>query len=70
MALHGANNALALGVNQLSWNAPEIIGLILASWALIAAITLPLGWRNPPLDSGTPRAPRPRPGRPNPPLAT
>jgi membrane protease YdiL (CAAX protease family) len=70
MALHGANNALALGVNQLSWNAPEIIGLILASWALIAAITLPLGWRNPPLESGTPRAPRPRPGRPNPPLAT
>ena len=49
MALHGANNALALGVNQLNWNALEIVGLVLASWALIAAITGPIGWRNPAL---------------------
>jgi membrane protease YdiL (CAAX protease family) len=49
MALHGANNALALGVNQLNWNAIEIVGLVLASWALIAAIAGPIGWRNPAL---------------------
>lgn len=49
MALHSANNALALGVNQLSWSAPAIVGLVLASWLLIAAITGPLGARNPPL---------------------
>ena len=45
MALHSANNALALGVKQLSWNAPEIIGLILASWLVIGAITGPLADR-------------------------
>ncbi len=49
MALHSANNALALGVNQLGWNAPEIVGLLLASWLLIGAITLPLGSRTPTL---------------------
>jgi hypothetical protein len=59
MALHGANNALALGVNQLSWNAAEIVGLVLASWLLIAAITGPIGWRNPPLAR---RAPAPAAG--------
>jgi hypothetical protein len=69
MALHGANNALALGVNQLNWTAPEIVGLILASWALIAAITLPLGWRNPPLAPG-PVFARSGPPQTNPPLAT
>ena len=42
MALHSANNALALGVNQLSWSAPAIIGLILASWLVIAAVVGPL----------------------------
>jgi membrane protease YdiL (CAAX protease family) len=47
MALHSANNALALGVVQLSWTAPEIIGLILAAWAVIAVITAPLGARSP-----------------------
>jgi membrane protease YdiL (CAAX protease family) len=45
MALHSANNALALGVNQLSWNAPEIIGLVLASWLVIAVVTGPLAAR-------------------------
>jgi uncharacterized protein len=49
MALHSANNALALGVNQLHWNAAEVIGLILASWLVIAAIMGPLGARSPSL---------------------
>jgi hypothetical protein len=49
MALHSANNALALGVNQLSWNAAEILGLTLGSWLLIAAITGPLGSGEPAL---------------------
>ncbi|HWE10514.1 MAG TPA: type II CAAX endopeptidase family protein [Solirubrobacteraceae bacterium] len=45
MALHSANNALALGVNQLGWSVPEIGGLILASWLVIGVITGPLGAR-------------------------
>jgi uncharacterized protein len=49
MALHSANNALALGVQQLSWSAPAILGLILASWLLIGAVTWPLGARSPAL---------------------
>jgi hypothetical protein len=48
MALHSANNALALGVNQLSWTAVEIVGLTLGSWLLVALITGPLS-------SGQPR---------------
>jgi hypothetical protein len=47
MALHSANNALALGVNQLGWNAGEIGGLMLASWLVIAVITGPLSARAP-----------------------
>ena len=46
IALHSANNALALGVNQLSWNAAEIVGLVLATWLVVAAITAPLGARS------------------------
>ena len=42
MALHSLNNCLALGVNQLHWNALEIIGLMLGSLAVIAAVTGPL----------------------------
>jgi membrane protease YdiL (CAAX protease family) len=45
MALHSLNNALALGVNQLQWNAVEIIGLMLGSLAVIAAVTGPLAGR-------------------------
>jgi hypothetical protein len=45
MALHSANNALALGVNQLSWSALGILGLVLASWLVIAAVTGPLSLR-------------------------
>lgn len=48
MALHGANNALALGV-QLGWSALEIVGLIVASWLVVAMITGPLGARTAPL---------------------
>ncbi len=46
IALHSANNALALGVNQLNWNGLEILGLLLASWAVVGAITLPLSARS------------------------
>src|SRR6185312_14169487 len=42
MALHSINNSLALGVNQLHWSAGEIIGLVLASWLVIAALMGPL----------------------------
>lgn len=42
MALHAFNNSLALGIDQLHWNAGEILGLAAASLAAIAAITLPL----------------------------
>ena len=42
MALHSANNALALGVNQLSWSALAILGLIVASWVVIAVVVGPL----------------------------
>ena len=41
MALHSVNNALALGVNQLGWNAAEIIGLMAASLAVIGLLTGP-----------------------------
>ncbi|HWE34102.1 MAG TPA: type II CAAX endopeptidase family protein [Solirubrobacteraceae bacterium] len=42
MALHSANNALALGVNQEHWGALPIFGLTLGSWLVIAALTGPL----------------------------
>jgi CAAX protease family protein len=48
MVLHSANNALALGV-QLHWSVPGIVALIVASWALIAAMVGPLGSRTPAL---------------------
>jgi membrane protease YdiL (CAAX protease family) len=48
MALHSANNAVALGVQQ-SWSALAILGLIAASWLVIAAVTWPLGARSPSL---------------------
>lgn len=46
IALHGANNALALGVNQLNWTGLEVVLLILASWLVTATITGPLGARS------------------------
>jgi membrane protease YdiL (CAAX protease family) len=42
MALHSANNALALGVNQLEWSALAILGLVVASWLVIAVVVGPL----------------------------
>ena len=42
MALHSANNALALGVNQLHWGVGAILGLIAASWLVVGAVTGPL----------------------------
>jgi membrane protease YdiL (CAAX protease family) len=48
MALHSVNNSLALGVNQLHWSAPEILGLMAGALAVIATVTGPLS-----------RAPRP-----------
>ena len=47
MALHSANNALALGVNELTWSAPAIVGLVLASWLVIAVVVGPLSARSP-----------------------
>jgi hypothetical protein len=42
MALHSANNALALGVVTLTWSAPAILGLMIASWLVIAVVVGPL----------------------------
>jgi hypothetical protein len=42
MALHSANNALALGVNQEHWSGGEIAALAVGSLALIAVLTVPL----------------------------
>jgi uncharacterized protein len=42
MALHSINNSLALGINQLHWNALEIMALILGSLLVIGAGTVPL----------------------------
>jgi membrane protease YdiL (CAAX protease family) len=42
MALHSFNNSLALGVNQLHWSAGAILGLIVGSLLVIAAVTAPL----------------------------
>ena len=47
MALHSINNSLALGVNQLHWDAGEILALLAASVAVVGAITLPLAARTP-----------------------
>ena len=52
MAMHSANNALALGIDDLHWTAPEIIGLMLGSWAVIALVAGPIGARFAALDRG------------------
>ena len=51
MALHSFNNSLALGVNQLHWDAGQIIGLMLGSMLLIAAVTGPLSSPSSPASS-------------------
>jgi uncharacterized protein len=53
MALHSINNSLALGVNQVSWNAGEVFALMAASLLVIGAITLPLSARVPALRWGS-----------------
>jgi membrane protease YdiL (CAAX protease family) len=45
MALHAINNSVALGYNELHWNAIAIFGLIVAALAVVGAITLPLAPR-------------------------
>jgi membrane protease YdiL (CAAX protease family) len=45
IALHSTNNSLALGVNQLHWNAGEIVALIAGSLLVIGAATAPLAFR-------------------------
>jgi uncharacterized protein len=47
MALHSINNSLALGVNQLHWEAGAIVALVAASVAVVGAITVPLAGRTP-----------------------
>jgi uncharacterized protein len=42
MALHSINNCVALGVNELSWNGGEIVGLTVAALTAIALLTGPL----------------------------
>jgi membrane protease YdiL (CAAX protease family) len=44
MAIHSLNNSLALGVDQ-HWAAGEIVALLVAALALIAAVTWPLSAR-------------------------
>jgi membrane protease YdiL (CAAX protease family) len=46
MALHSANNSLALAV-QLHWTVGEAAALIIGAWLVIAVIVGPLGARNP-----------------------
>jgi uncharacterized protein len=45
IALHSINNALAIGISQLHWNAGEVIALVAGSVIVIAAITAPLSAR-------------------------
>lgn len=47
MALHSINNSLALGVDELHWDAAKIIALAVVALAAIAAIAGPLGAREP-----------------------
>jgi membrane protease YdiL (CAAX protease family) len=46
MALHSINNSLALGYNQMHWNAGEIAGLIVAALLVIGTIVGPLAPRS------------------------
>ena len=42
MALHSLNNSLALGVNQLQWNAGAIVALMAGGLLVIGVLTAPL----------------------------
>jgi hypothetical protein len=46
MTLHSINNSLALGYNQMHWNAGEIAGLIVAALLVIGTIVGPLAPRS------------------------
>lgn len=48
MALHSANNSIALAV-QLHWSVGAAAGLAVGSWLVIAAVVGPLGARHPSL---------------------
>jgi membrane protease YdiL (CAAX protease family) len=48
MALHSANNSLALAV-QLHWSVPAGAALLIGSWLVIVCVAGPLGRRNPAL---------------------
>jgi hypothetical protein len=48
MALHSANNSIALTV-QLHWSAGAGLALLVGSWLVIAALVGPLGARSPAL---------------------
>jgi membrane protease YdiL (CAAX protease family) len=54
MALHAANNALALGINELHWNALEILALIAGALLVIAMVTGPLAREPEPVLARTP----------------
>lgn len=45
IALHSVNNSLALGINELHWQAGEVFALIAGSLLVIAALTGPLSVR-------------------------
>jgi hypothetical protein len=45
MAIHSVNNSLALGYNELHWNAADILGLMAGALLVIGAITGPLATR-------------------------
>ncbi len=47
MVLHALNNALALGVSQ-SWEAPQVIALMLGASAVVLALVLPFARRSAP----------------------
>jgi membrane protease YdiL (CAAX protease family) len=47
IALHSVNNSLALGINELHWQAGDVFALMAASLLVIAAVTGPLSVRRP-----------------------
>ena len=49
IALHSVNNSLAIGVNQLHWNAGEIVALMLGALLVVGMITVPLALRPSPV---------------------
>jgi membrane protease YdiL (CAAX protease family) len=52
MALHSINNSIAFGIDELHWNAAKMAAMALLALGAIAAITGPLGWREPAVAEG------------------